>query len=724
MRTRSEWLGLGWFSRVAHAAAIAWAACALAPASMPAFGPTGQLTRVARALTLAFLAITAVEATERARGARRALFGGILAAAGCALAECVAVAVSPGGHWSIILPGAAQVSLLVGVAVALGWRSRAARADLALDALLLIVAAGVVGLALSVPLGTELLGAGRLGVGGAAGIWRGLPVALLILVGLLVASRSALLGQRTAGAAAAAGLAATLASELPWSALVSPLLWAAAVIGATLAMQGRPGAADQVEHLHTSTSGGSARVRAHFIVASAAIVSFACVLLAVHGAPNPALAAGVAIFVALLAVRVSRSLAVQERQSQRLAQSIEAERKMTSTLERHARLMETERLAAVGELVAGVAHEVNNPLSSISAFAQLLLRDDTLTAEQRDSVKVIRSETGRASQVVQDLLSFARRSEPQREPVDVNHLVERTVRLRNYQLTSSNVQANLALRDDVPAVTGDARQLQQVVLNLVTNAIQAMAPMGGGMLAVSTRADAGEVVLEIADTGPGVLPEARARVFEPFFTTKQEGEGTGLGLSVSYGIIASHGGTITVTDGPKSPMHNGNSHGPGATFVVRLPASDAPAARSRHVSADLPAFPARSPLCGLRILFVDDEASLRQGFSAFGRLRGFSVVSAEDGRAALGLLDGTSVDAVVTDLRMPIMDGASLYEALRIDRPGLAARTVFITGDVIGLGRFTSSMGGVARQPTLTKPFTFERLEETIVGVVRGRSVG
>jgi signal transduction histidine kinase/CheY-like chemotaxis protein len=723
VRTRARGVGLEWSGRVAHAAAIAWAACAVVPAPVAGLGPAGQVTRVARALALAFLAITAVEATDRARGARRALFGGILAAAGCALAECVAVAVSPGGPWSIILPGAAQVSLLVGVAAALGWRSRAAPADVALDALLLVVAAGVVGLALSVPLGTELLGAGRAGVGGVAGIWRGLPVALLILVGLLVASRSALLGRRTAWAAAAAGLAATLASELPRAARASPILWVAAVVGATLAMRGRPGAEDQVERLRTSTGGGSTKVRTQFIIASAAVVSFACLLLGVRGVPNPALAAGVAIFVALLAVRVSRSLAVQERQAQRLAQSIEAERTMTSTLERHARLMETERLAAVGELVAGVAHEVNNPLSSISAFAQLLLRDDTLNSEQRESVKVIRSETGRASQVVQDLLAFARRSEPQREPVDVNHLVERTVRLRNYQLTASNVQANLALRDDVPAVTGDARQLQQVVLNLVTNAIQAMAPMGGGTLAVSTRPDVGDVVLEIADTGPGILPEARARVFEPFFTTKQEGEGTGLGLSVSYGIVASHGGTITVTDGLKSAVHNGNSHGPGATFVVRLPASDAPATRSRHVSAEIPAITARSLLCGLRILFVDDEASLRQGFSAFGRLRGFSVVSAEDGRAALGLLDGTSVDAVVTDLRMPVMDGAALYEALRSDRPGLAARTVFITGDVIGLRRFTSGAAG-ARQPTLTKPFTFERLEETLVGVVRGRSVG
>src|SRR5919202_1064583 len=231
------------------------------------------------------------------------------------------------------------------------------------------------------------------------------------------------------------------------------------------------------------------------------------------------------------------------------------------------RLMESDRLAAVGELVAGVAHEVNNPLASISAFAQLLLRDGGLSEAQRDSLEVIKAETMRASQVVKDLLAFARRSEPHREPLDLNLVVTRTLRLRHYQLSTNQIHVEQQLACDLPPVIGDARQLQQVCLNLVTNAVQAMAPMGGGRLRVVTRADGTSVVLEMTDSGPGIPSGVRARIFEPFFTTKPEGEGTGLGLSVSYGIVAAHGGTIEVAE---------TSAG-GTTFRITLPSAGGPA---------------------------------------------------------------------------------------------------------------------------------------------------
>ena len=369
------------------------------------------------------------------------------------------------------------------------------------------------------------------------------------------------------------------------------------------------------------------------------------------------------------------------------------------------RLMESDRLAAVGELVAGVAHEVNNPLSSISAFAQLLLRETTLSPSQRESIEVIRAETTRASQVVKDLLAFARRSEPHRAPLDVNGVVARTVRMRQYQFSEASVIVETELAEDLPSVMGDARQLQQVCLNLLTNAVQAMMPRGGGNLRVRSYTADGAVRLEVSDSGLGIPAAVRAHIFEPFFTTKKEGEGTGLGLSVSYGIITAHGGSIEVTE----------TSAIGTTFRVTLPAVSTPPSDADGVGESAP-FTLRSPLAGIRLLFVDDEPALRSGMEAFGKLRGFSVVAAADGAAALEAARTGGVDAIVCDLRMPGMDGYAFHEQLRAERPGLAARTVFITGDVVT----SLSRGSVSRQPVLTKPFSFDKIEEALIAVMRG----
>ena len=378
-------------------------------------------------------------------------------------------------------------------------------------------------------------------------------------------------------------------------------------------------------------------------------------------------------------------------------------RDMTQEREMRLRLMESDRLAAVGELVAGVAHEVNNPLSSISAFAQLLLRDE-LTPAHRESIEVIRAETMRASQVVKDLLTFARRSDPQREPLDLNGVVARTLRLRQYQFTEASVRVQQELAAELPAVLGDARQLQQVCLNLVTNAVHAMAEQGGGTLTLRSSHAGGNVMLEVVDTGPGISPGARAHIFEPFFTTKGEGEGTGLGLSVSYGIVKAHGGAIEVVESGPS----------GTTFRVSLPAVSALADPRATPAAPMPVL--RSPLAGIRLLFVDDEPALRSGMEAFGRLRGFTVLTAVDGAEALSRTRALGVDAVVCDLRMPGMDGYAFHDLLRAERPGLAARTVFVTGDVVS----NETRDTVLRQPVLAKPFSFDQVEEAVIALMRG----
>jgi two-component system NtrC family sensor kinase len=379
-------------------------------------------------------------------------------------------------------------------------------------------------------------------------------------------------------------------------------------------------------------------------------------------------------------------------------------RDVTAEREMRGRLMESDRLAAVGELVAGVAHEVNNPLSSISAYAQLLLRDPRIDGVLREHVEVIRSETTRASHVVKDLLAFARRSEPRHEPVDLNLVVARTLRMRAFQLSSNRVTVHQSLEEDLPAVIGDARQLQQVCLNLITNATQAMAAAGAGTLGIVTRRRGDQVVLEVTDTGSGIPSEARARIFEPFFTTKGEGEGTGLGLSVSYGIVTAHQGKIEVAA----------TSADGTTLRVTLPGAGNTVADGDHPEG--PPLVLRSPIAGIRLLFVDDEPAIRSGISAYARVREFTVITAESGEAALDILADTSVDAVVCDVRMPGMDGFAFHNWLRLKRPGLADRTVFITGDVV-----TASRRGTMRQPMLAKPFSFERLESSITAVIQGR---
>jgi two-component system NtrC family sensor kinase len=401
-------------------------------------------------------------------------------------------------------------------------------------------------------------------------------------------------------------------------------------------------------------------------------------------------------------------------------------RDITGERELMAHVAASQRRVAVGELISGVAHQVNNPLSSISAYGQLLAADGKLTAEQREAAEVIVSEARRAGQVVRDLLIFAGRSEPERRPLDAGELLERTLRLNATELDAAGVEVEARFTAGLPPVMVDERQMQHALLHLVTNAAQAMAPGGGGTLRVETRLSDGRVCIEIADTGPGIPAAARERIFEPFYTTRSAGEGQGLGLSVCYGIVEAHGGGLELAD----------SDGIGARFIISLPPAAAasgaaaapappsePAGRPRKARGDRPARTrtARSPLAGLRLLFVDDEPLLRSGMEAFGRARGVEVVTAESGPAALEIIRAREVDAVVCDVRMPGMDGVAFHQTLQREQPTLAARTVFVTGDVIGTdGRYAVT----GHQPTLVKPFSFDRLEQLLLEVLRDQAAG
>lgn len=241
-------------------------------------------------------------------------------------------------------------------------------------------------------------------------------------------------------------------------------------------------------------------------------------------------------------------------------------RNLTDERRLEEQLRQSEKLAALGELVAGVAHELNNPLAGISAFAQLLL-EEPLIDEQRESVRLIKREADRAVGVIRDLLIFSRKTGPSIAPVDLNEIIELTLRLRSYSLRSADIEVSLDLSREIPRIRGDDQRLQQVLLNLIVNAEYAMQRSRVKQLAIRTYPSAQGVQLSVSDTGAGMSEETRQRVFEPFFTTKPAGQGTGLGLSVSYGIVQAHGGNIAVE----------SQLGSGSIFHVYLPASGATA---------------------------------------------------------------------------------------------------------------------------------------------------
>ena len=240
---------------------------------------------------------------------------------------------------------------------------------------------------------------------------------------------------------------------------------------------------------------------------------------------------------------------------------------VTDSATLQAKLMHAEKMAAVGQLVSGVAHEVNNPLTAILGFADLLLENPEMPDSARKDLRVILQEAQRTKQIVQNLLSFARQMPPQRKPVQLNVILRRTVQLRAYDLHSRGVEVVEHQQQDLHQVIGDSHQLQQVFLNILNNAYDAVRETGRpARIEIRTTNLDRSVEVLFRDNGRGIeFPE---RIFDPFFTTKEIGKGTGLGLSICYGIVREHGGEIT--------CHN-NTGGEGATFLVRLPAVSEPA---------------------------------------------------------------------------------------------------------------------------------------------------
>ena len=354
-------------------------------------------------------------------------------------------------------------------------------------------------------------------------------------------------------------------------------------------------------------------------------------------------------------------------------------------------LLQTEKLAALGQTVSGVAHELNNPLATILTWSERLAARPLDDVTKR-GVETILSESERAAKIVRNLLTFSRKRHTTRAMIDLNQVVRETLALRSYEQRMSNITTIDALASGLPPVFADPHHVKQVLLNLIINAEQAMlAAHGRGTLVTRTWYDVDQesVVLEINDDGPGVPDEVQAKIFDPFFTTKAVGKGTGLGLTVAYAIIQDHGGHIRVKSEP----------GHGASFFVELPASTS---RARPVVARTPRA-ASSDGAGAMVLVVEDEPALAAAVSEALTDAGFRVDRAGDGQEALERIRERVYDLVVCDLKMPRMDGRALYKAISDASPTLARRIVFVTGDVAGTDteRFLEESGS----RWLAKPF-------------------
>jgi two-component system NtrC family sensor kinase len=361
-------------------------------------------------------------------------------------------------------------------------------------------------------------------------------------------------------------------------------------------------------------------------------------------------------------------------------------------------LLQAEKMAAIGQTISGVAHELNNPLATILSWSERLAQRSTADAAIKRGAEVIHAESERAARIVRNLLTFARKRQTTRAMVDINKVVRETLALRSYEQRVTNIAIIDALASGLPLIFADGHQLQQVLLNLVINAEQAMlGAHGRGVLVVRSWFDVEReaVTVEVNDDGPGVPADAQPRIFDPFFTMKEVGKGTGLGLTVAYAIVQEHGGRIRLESTP----------GHGASFFVELPVT----------GVKLPPVqpPAPEPGgTGASVLVVEDEAALAAAVVDALKDAGYRVERASDGGEALTRVNASAFDLVVCDLKMPRVDGRAFYRALAMSKPDLAQRVIFVTGDVAGTDaeQFLEQSGC----RWLAKPFRLADLLRTV----------
>jgi two-component system NtrC family sensor kinase len=360
------------------------------------------------------------------------------------------------------------------------------------------------------------------------------------------------------------------------------------------------------------------------------------------------------------------------------------------------RLMQSEKLSSLGEIISGVAHEINNPLTAVLGYAELLTLRHDYPANVRFMVDEIRREAIRCGHIVKNLLGFARKHKPAKQYTDINLLCRQTLEILGYQLKINQITTETHLAETLPKTMLDGAQFQQVLINILANAYQAMTEYRGqGHLTVTTAYDSQKISITIADNGPGIAAENLSRIFDPFFTTREKG--TGLGLSLSYGIIKEHAGDIRVA----STLEQ------GTTFTIELPIISEVAPLQEPTPNPSPP-PALSPKT---VLVIDDEQPIIDLLRLYLQRLGHQAEVVHSGDEALQKIACQEYDLIMCDLRMPGIDGRQIYQYVKNTYPELLSRLIFVTGDTLHetSHKFLEECGC----PVLIKPFLFEEFAQT-----------
>ena len=386
-------------------------------------------------------------------------------------------------------------------------------------------------------------------------------------------------------------------------------------------------------------------------------------------------------------------------------------REITGRKKMEQQLRQAEKLSALGQLVAGVAHELNNPLAVVMGYAQILSKHKSLDEKSKKDLLKVLHESERAAKIVRNLLTFARPREPHLAVIDVNRLVTEILETREIQVQSANVQVLRRLAPGLPPTKADADLIEQVLANLVTNAIQALDNhLGKRVIEVITEKRNDKIRIVVADTGPGIPLQILDRIFDPFFTTKAPGKGTGLGLSICYSIMEEHKGKIWVE----------SEAGKGARFIAELPII-----ACRNVVEDHrgggddheldPQAPQR------RLLIVDDEPGIVDVLQEVLGDSGYRIETASNGAKALNRIASQEYDLIISDLCMPEMSGEKLHAALRENYPHMLDRIIFVTGDTVSPGSRSFLEKTGARW--LSKPFNICEIERLVKSYLRSEPV-